>query len=451
MAFHTLTRLASILILALTLALPARAVTLPRDTDMEHALTQIAAPILKAEGLSPTRVKILVVDDGSLNPFVFSNDTIFIHSGLICRMDRTAMLQAVISHEAAHIANGHLTRRMSNLGAARTAAGLDTALAVMAVAGADEATAGLDVGTQSTGHRSFLRHSRAEEASAGRSGLRYMRAAGIPVSGMRDVMQIFRGQEALSEQRQDPYVRSHRLSRGRLRAIDVFAVASGNGQLETESSDYWFARVKGKLTAFNHRPSWTMNRIGQSGYADVALMREAMAQHRNSQTKRTLNAVNKAVPLRPKDPFFYDLKGEVLMATRQFSTAASAHAQAVQRRPDDALLQAGYGRALLASEDTHAALAALERARSINFRDGSMLRDLSVAYARPDQRGMASLITTERYDLHSRLVTTQESTQSARWDCCRKALDLGNAHRMCSLLLNAPQRKRNGDNPCFVS
>lgn len=403
MAFHTLTRLASILILALTLALPARAVTLPRDTDMEHTLTQIAAPIMKAEGLSPTRVKILVVDDGSRNPFVFSNDTIFIHSGLICRMDRTAMLQAVISHKVAHIANGHLTRRMSNLGAARTAAGLGTALAVMAVAGAGEAAADHAVGTQSTAHRSFLRHSRAEEASAGRSGLRYMRAAGIPVSGMREVMQIFRGQEALSEQRQDPYVRSHLLSRGRLRVIDAFAAAYGNGSFEIESSDCWIARAKGKLTAYKHSPSWTLNWIGESGYADVALMREAMAQHRNSQTKRTLSAVNKAVPLRPKDPFFYDLKGEVLMATRQFSTAASAHAQAVQRRPNDALLRAGYGRALLASGDIHGALAALERARSINFRDGSMLRDLSVAYARTAQRGMASLITAERYALRSRL------------------------------------------------
>lgn len=403
MAFHTLTRLASILILALTLALPARAVTLPRDTDMEHTLTQIAAPILKAEGLSPTQVKILVVDDGSRNPFVFSNDTIFIHSGLICRMDRTAMLQAVISHVAAHIANGHLTRRMSNLGAARTAAGLGTTLAVMAVAGAGEAAADLAIGTQSAAHRSFLRHTCAEGASADQSGLRYMRATGMPVSGMRDVMQIFRGQEALSEQRQNPYVRSHLLSRGRLRAIDAFAVAAGNGSFEIESSDYRFASAKGKLTAYKRRPSWTLNRIGESGYADVALMREAKAQHRNSQTKRTLNAVNKAVLLPPKDPFFYDLKGEVLMATRQFSTAASARAQAVQRRPNDALLRDGYGRAMLASGDIHGALAALERARSINFRDGSMLRDLSVAYARPDQRGMASLITTERYALRSRL------------------------------------------------
>jgi len=66
-------------------------------------------------------------------------------------------------------------------------------------------------------------------------------------------------------------------------------------------------------------------------------------------------------------------------------------------------LQASYGRALLANGNVKSALSALERARAIDFRDGSMLRDLSVAYAKTGQRGMASLITAERYALRGRL------------------------------------------------
>ncbi len=404
MSFHTLTRLASILALSFALALPARAVTLLRDAGMEYALSQVAAPILKAAGLSATRVKILVVNDGSLNAFVVSNDAIFIHSGLISRMDNAAMLQAVIAHEAAHITNGHLTRRISNLGTGRTAAGLGTALAVVAAAaGAGSGAAGLAIGAQSAAERAFLRHTRAEESSADQTGVRFMRSAGVPVSGMRDVMRLFRGQEALSEVRQDPYVRSHPLSRDRLRAIEAYAVAYGDAATDTSTSDYWFARAKGKLTAFQRRPSWTQNRVGESGYRDVALLREAMAQHRNSNTRKALRAVDQVIALRPQDPFFYDLKGQILMETRQFAAAANAHGQAVRLRPNDGLLQAGYGRALLASGNTKAALGALERARSIDFRDGSMLRDLSVAYARTGQRGMASLITAERYALRGRL------------------------------------------------
>jgi predicted Zn-dependent protease len=404
MVFHTLTRLASILILSLAFALPACAVSLLRDADMEYALSQVAAPVLKAAGLSATRVKILVVNDSSLNAFIVSNDAIYIHSGLIGRMDRAAMLQAVIAHEAAHITNGHITRRISNLGAARTAAGLGAALAVLAAAsGASKAAAGLAIGTQSAAERTFLRHTRAEESSADQSGLRYMRSAGVPVSGMRDVFRLFRGQESLSEVRQDPYVRSHPLSRDRLRAIEGYVAAYGESSGDTSAWDYWFARAKGKLTAFQRRPGWTLNRLGDSGYGDVALMREAVAQHRNSKTKKALSAINKAIARAPKDPFLYDLKGQILMETRQFSAATKATTEAVRLRPSNGLLQAGHGRALLASGNTRAALAALERARSIDFRDGLMLRDLSVAYAKTGQRGMASLITAERYALRGRL------------------------------------------------
>ena len=409
MTFHTLTRLASTFILGLALAVmlaaPARAVSLLRDADMEYALAQVAAPVLTAAGLSAARTKILVVNDGSLNAFVISNDAIYIHSGLIGRMENAAMLQAVIAHEAAHIANGHITRRMTNLGSARTAAGLGMALAVIAAAaGGGEAAGAIAVGSQSAAIRRFLSHTRAEESSADQSGARYLRSAGIPLSGMLDVFRLFRGQEVLSAARQDPYVRSHPLSRDRLRAIEGYVAAYGDAASSNSAKwEYWFARAKGKLTAYQRRPSWTLNRLGETGYADVALMREAMARHRNSQTKRALSAIDKAIAMRPQDPFYYDLKGQILMETRQFAAAANAHGRAVQLRPRDGLLQAGYGRALLASGNVRAALPALERARAIDFRDGSMLRDLSVAYARTGNKGMASLITAERYALRGSL------------------------------------------------
>ncbi len=406
MTFHRLLWQASILLFFLAAVLPARAASLLRDADMEYALAQVADPILRAAGLSSAGTKILVVNDGSLNAFVIGNDAIFIHSGLIARMDRAAMLQAVIAHEAAHIVNGHITRRLTNLGTARTAATLGTALAILAGAasGSGEAAAGLAIGAQSTAQRRFLAHTRAEESSADQSGLRYMRAAGVPVSGMLDVMQLFRGQEALSVGRQDPYVRSHPLTRDRLRAIEAFAAASARAETDgPTSADYWFLRAKGKMTAFQRRSSWTLRRLKDSGAQDIALMREAVARHRNSETNRAINAINKAIALRPQDPFYYDLKGQILMESRQFNAAVNAHAQAVKLRPRDGLLQAGYGRALLATGNDRAALQALERARRVDFRDGIMLRDLSVAYARTGQRGMASLVTAERYALRGRL------------------------------------------------
>ncbi|MEE3069932.1 MAG: peptidase M48, partial [Pseudomonadota bacterium] len=66
-------------ILSICASLPARAVGLLRDPDIEHALTQLGTPVLNAAGLSPSRVQILLVDDQSLNAFVVDANHIFIH------------------------------------------------------------------------------------------------------------------------------------------------------------------------------------------------------------------------------------------------------------------------------------------------------------------------------------------------------------------------------------
>jgi predicted Zn-dependent protease len=391
---------------------PVCALGLLRDADAEYALQQIAAPVLKAAGLSPTRVKILIVNDSALNAFVVGNDAIFINYGLINKTTRSDMLQGIIAHEAAHITNGHITRRLTNMDSSRTIAGLGLALAVAAAAaGAGDGAIGIALGTQSAAQRAFFKHTRSEEASADQSGVRYLRSANISTKGMLDVLEIFRGQELLTETRQDPYLRSHPLSRDRIRNLQGYT-ASDKGPVKSDA-DYWFARVKGKISAFTRAPKWTLRRVGESGYKDVELLREAVAQHRNSQTKKALKAIDGAIALRPKDPFFHDQRGQILIETRNFAAATNAYARAVNLAPRNSLLLAGYGRALLASGNVSKARTVLEKSRAIDFRDGSMLRDLAVAYAKSKQPGMAALVTAERYALAGRMADAKIHSKRA--------------------------------------
>jgi predicted Zn-dependent protease len=405
MCFHPIrlaTSIATLLVVCL-LALPAQAIGLLRDADMEHALKQIGAPVLRAAGLSPERVKILVVDDSSLNAFVVSNDAIFIHYGLINKMGSAAMLQGIIAHEAAHITNGHIARRLGNMANARTISGLGIALAAVAAAsGNGGAAAGIALGTSSSAQRAFLGHTRAEEASADQSGIRYMKSAGASPQGMLDALQIFSGQEALSVGRQDPYMRSHPLSRDRMRAVAGY-VASYGTLPPDPTAEYWFARLQGKISAYTRAPNWTLRRLKAEPYPDVRALRQAIAEHRNSRTQAALAAIDTAIAARPNDPFFRDQKGQILLETRNFAAAAQTYATAVQRAPDDPMVLSGYGRALLASGQTRQALEVLEKSRRQDTRDASMLRDLATAYAKTGQTGMAALITSERYALGGRM------------------------------------------------
>lgn len=393
------------LTLALTVAAPARAgLTLLRDADIEHALRQIAAPVLGAAGLSPSQTRILLVDDGSLNAFVADTQHIFIHSGLMSRLDSAAQLQAVIAHEAAHIANGHITQRLSNMRGARSAAGLGLVLAAAAAAASGEGQLGAAValGTQQSALRSLLSHTRAEEASADIESVRLLLRAGVSPRAALEVQQMFRGQDALAVGRQDPYMRSHPLTRDRLRALEGL-VAGHPDPAPDPTADYWFARAQGKLTAFQRAPGWTLRRAADSPSADIRLLREAVAHHRNADTRRALAAIDKALALRGNDPRMLELKGQILLESRNFGVAAQVYQAATRLAPDEPLILGGLGRALLAADRPAEALRALEAARGRDVSDARVLRDLSVAYARTGQPGMASVVTAERYALGGRM------------------------------------------------
>ncbi|WP_375173157.1 M48 family metalloprotease [Pseudooceanicola sp.] len=393
--------------LVLTLApVIARAGGLVRDPDIEHGLTQLAAPILRAAGLSPSRVGIYVIEDGAMNAFVLDPTAIYIHSGMILRLTKASELQSVIAHEAAHIANGHLVRRAANVQSARNVMMLGAALSVAAgAAGAGEAAGGLALGIASSAQGVFFGHTRAEESAADQSGMRYLAAAGIETSGAVSLLEIFAGQEALPKRRQDIYARSHPLSRDRLRQVKALALSYGKNGKPDPEADYWFDRTKGKLSAFIRNPKWTFQRMKESPYADVRAMREAIAHHRLNQTQKALASLDRARQARPGDPYYDELRGQILLESRNFGAAANAYGAALKRAPNNALIMASYGRALVALGGTQRlqqAVPLLERATSRDWRNGQALRDLGTAYAKLGNNGMASLVTAEAHAMHGR-------------------------------------------------
>ncbi|MEZ5715438.1 MAG: M48 family metalloprotease [Paracoccaceae bacterium] len=390
--------------LFVALTLPARAATLLRDPDIEHALTELAKPMLTAAGLSPSQMQILVIDDRTLNAFVFDARHIFIHSGLIARLETAPELQAVIAHEAAHIANGHLARRAINARHAQTVAGIGMALAAAAAAaGQSQAATALGVGISSSAGRVFMSHTRAEESAADNSAVRFMARGGVDPQGAVKVMEMFSNQELVSAARQDPYARTHPMSRDRLRHVKALAETYGGKAGPNPAADYWFSRAKGKLTAFDRSPKWTRQRAGDSAAEDIRLMRLAIAYHRDSNTAKAVSTMQQLLKLKPKDPYYHELYGQILLESRKMNAALSAYKTAVALAPRDALILGSYGHALVVTGNAKAALPVLEKARARDGQDARVLRDLAQSYAGLKNPGMASLVTAERYALTGRM------------------------------------------------
>lgn len=385
----------------------ARAQSIIRDPDIEYALQRLAAPILNAAGLNAGRIKILLINDNEMNAFVVDTKHIFIHTGLLLRMKNAAQLQGIMAHEAAHIANGHITQRIANAGGISSAGGIGILLgiAIAASTGRPDVGAAVAAGVTGSAQLSFLSHTRAEEASADQSGFRYMARAGVDPAAMIDVLDLFKGQEALGLTRRDAYVRSHPLSSQRLRAARGFAAAYKGNVKDSREADYWFARAKGKLGAFLRNPAAERRKVKSSDKGEIANMIRAITYHRQGNTKKALNAMNAVLAKRPNDPYYRELQAQILMESRQFGPAVSAYAKSLNGAPRNAIIMAGYGRALLAkggSSNDAKALQVLKKARSNDGQNPRMLRDLAVAYAKAKQPGMASLVTAERYALNGK-------------------------------------------------
>lgn len=390
-----------------SLAKPAAAVSLIRDADIEHSLDQLAAPILRAAGLNPNNVRILVVNDSGLNAFVLNGRAIFIHSGLLQRLTSAEQLQSIIAHETAHIANGHISRRLTNMRGANTAVGFGMALALAVAIASDNGAAagGVAAGAASAAQRQFFSHTRAEESAADQSSIRFLLAAGVNPQGAVEVLELFRGQEALSVSRQDPYARTHPLTSDRLRAMRGLVAANPGTATSNPNADFWFARAQGKLSAFTQNPAWTLRRVRNDNSA-IGVMRRAVAYHRQADANRAIQSMQALLAQYPNDAYWYELYGQILLESRQAGPAVQAYQNAVALNGSEPLILGGYGRALLALDtaDSNArAVQTLERARALDGQSNSILRDLGQAYARTGQPGLASLATAERYALSGRM------------------------------------------------
>ena len=378
----------------------AQSVGLLRDPDIEHGLQKLANPILRAAGLNIGAVKVFIVNDMSLNAFVIDHNHIFIHAGLVLKLQNADQLQSVIAHEAAHIASGHIQRRVANMKRAKRTASFGVLVAAAAIAGGQsQAAVGIALGATGSANRVLLAHSRVEEASADQSALRYLTQAQINPAAMSDVFQIFSGQITLSEERRDPYTRSHPLNRDRMRTIDAYA-AGASRFAPSPSQAYWFNRIQAKLSGFLRAPKWTLDQA--KGNAEIDLMCQAIANHRSGRTALATKNIAQLIAAHPNDPYYRELQGQILLESRQYAAAIMAYGTAAQLAPSNALILGGYGRSLLATNTKTSnakALKILQKARSLDNRDARILRDIGTAFARAGKQGQAVLAIAERYAL----------------------------------------------------
>jgi predicted Zn-dependent protease len=117
------------------------------DPLLDEYLARIAAKLVREAGGPRFTVKVL--RDPTLNAFAFPDGRIYIHTGLLARLDNEAQLAMIVGHEMTHVTGRHalsFTRDDQNKQIRFTVAALAASIGV-AVAAGSGAGSGDDVGT----------------------------------------------------------------------------------------------------------------------------------------------------------------------------------------------------------------------------------------------------------------------------------------------------------------
>ena len=86
-----------------------------QDPEIENYLYQIAKK-LQTNSISPDiSFQIKVIKDPKLNAFALPNGAIYIHTGILARMDNEAQLVALLAHEMIHCTHRHTLRVLRSI------------------------------------------------------------------------------------------------------------------------------------------------------------------------------------------------------------------------------------------------------------------------------------------------------------------------------------------------
>ncbi len=389
-----------------------------RDTETELLFKQMSEPLIVAGGLDPHSVNVVLLNDPEINAFVSQGQTVFLQSGLIEASDNVNQVQGVVAHELGHVIAGDAIRADSGMKHAGGISILSLVLAAAAMAaGAGEAAMGIMMAGQQVALGNFLSFTRGQEATADATGARLLGKSGISGKGMLDFFGKLQNQEyRIGVYAKDSYDRTHPLSSERIQALEQKLKADPAwGTPSDPALEARFQRVKAKLLGFT-QPRQAVIKYPESDQSIPAHYARAYAYHLGGYPDKAVAEADALLAASPHDPFFLELKGQVLLEGGDPKAAIPPLREAVDRSNDAPLIAAMLGHALVATEDPKNFVEAkqiLKVAVNRDNEDPFAWYQLGIIYDREGDVARASLATAERSNLEGNPKLALASAQIA--------------------------------------
>ncbi len=403
-------RLAGSLVAIALVASPVAAqqrISFIRDAEIESTIRVYATPLFAAAGLDPSSIGVHLVNDRQLNAFVANGLNMFMNTGLLVRAEHPGQVIGVIAHETGHISGGHLARLRDGMSGAMAEAIVAMVLgaAVGVASGRPDAGMAVMSGGMQIAERGILKYSRDMESAADQAGVNFLERSGTSAKGLMEFLEFIADQELMVSNRQDPYVRTHPISRERVEFVRNFLTRSRftNAPLPPQY-DEMHRRMRAKLQGYLE-PARALSVYKESDASQEARYARAIAYSRRPDYDKALALMDGLLAERPNDGYFLEAKAQMLLEAGRVNDALPLYTRATELLPDEPLIRTALAHSQIESnrpELLRQAIVNLERARQKDPDHGETWRLLAVAYGRDGQVGMAQLAQAEHLTLRGR-------------------------------------------------
>ena len=332
----------------------SRAQSIIRDSEIENIFRAYASPLFEAGNLPPEAIQIRLINSDIINAFVTRGNRMYFHTGLILKADHAGQVIGVLAHEAGHIHAGHAVVFSDSIEAAGQASLLATLLGVAAGVASGNPELGLAValGGQGVATRQLLSYSRGQESAADLFAMRTLEETGQSARGLYEFFNKLAGQELLYTTNQDPYVRTHPLNRTRMESVDNHLRSSNYSDVPVDPQfQDWHLRMVAKLYGYLKTQTATLQKYPESDQSIYGRYARSIAYYRRGQLDVAIPMVDDLIEEEPDNPYFPELKAQMLFENGRIREAITAYRQTVSMLPRDALILGAFGHALVEAND----------------------------------------------------------------------------------------------------
>lgn len=398
------------MLLAVSMSVPAHSqgrVAVVRDAEIETLLKDYAKPVLQAAGLQASRVEIVLVNDRSFNAFV-DGQRIFMNTGALMAAEVPNEIIGVLAHEAGHLAGGHQQRLREQIAAARTmtivggllGAGAVAAGSISGNSGSSRAGGALITAAPGLAQRNLLSYRRSEEMNADQAAARYLDATGQSIQGMLTTFERFSRSLSLAGVQVDQYQISHPLPRERIALLEELARKSRHFEARDPArlvQRHDLARAK--IAAYSGGAQAVARLFSDDRGSLAARYGDAIATDLSGNSAASLDKLDALIREQPKNPYFHEFRGEVLLKLRRNDEAVKAFRSAVSLDPAKSpLIRARLGFALVNTGNPGNMGGAIDELRAAVQADPdnfNAYRTLSQAYGLAGDIANAELVMAE--------------------------------------------------------